>query len=67
MLFESTSFSCCHDQYFDIQKLTRCLAILPKSKGDEGTWSLLMQKILLFVNDYLTDAFQGLEEGNEKP
>ncbi|KAK4756807.1 hypothetical protein SAY87_006934 [Trapa incisa] len=47
---------------FLLEKLTRCLAILPKAKGDEGTWSLLMQRILLFVNDYLKDAFEGLEE-----
>ncbi|OWM87648.1 hypothetical protein CDL15_Pgr022761 [Punica granatum] len=47
---------------FMLEKLACCLAMLPKSKGDEGTWCLLMQKILWFINDYLKDAFEGLEE-----
>ncbi|KAI3427709.1 RIX1 domain-containing protein [Psidium guajava] len=45
-----------------LKKLARCLAILPQSKGDEETWSLLMRKILLLINSHLIDAFQCLEE-----
>ncbi|KAF8008951.1 hypothetical protein BT93_J0064 [Corymbia citriodora subsp. variegata] len=45
-----------------LKKLAHCLAILPLSKGDEETWSLLMQKILLLINSHLNDAFQCLEE-----
>lgn len=45
-----------------LKKLAHCLAILPQSKGDEETWSLLMQKILLLINSHLNDAFQFLEE-----
>lgn len=46
-----------------IQKLTHCLALLPKSKGDEESWSVMMQKILILINDQLNLALQGLEEG----
>lgn len=45
------------------QKLGHCLALLPKSKGDEVSWSLMMQKILVLINDHLNDVFQGMEEG----
>ncbi|KAK6233800.1 hypothetical protein QUC31_006206 [Theobroma cacao] len=45
-----------------LKKLGYCLALLPKSKGDEDSWSLMMQKILLSINDLLNDAFQGVEE-----
>ncbi|CAK9309947.1 unnamed protein product [Citrullus colocynthis] len=51
-----------------LKKLAHCLASLPKSKGDEDGWSLLMQKILLSVNSHLNEAFQGIGEdskGNE--
>lgn len=48
---------------FNIQKLAHCLALLPKSKGDEEGWSLMIQKILLSINRHLTDVFQGFEEG----
>lgn len=48
---------------FKIQKLAHCLALLPKSRGDEDSWSLMIQKILLLLNAHLNDAFQGLEEG----
>ncbi|KAI4384081.1 hypothetical protein MLD38_009848 [Melastoma candidum] len=44
------------------KKLAYCLAALPRSKGDEETWSLLMLKILLSVNRHLDDIFRGLEE-----
>ncbi|GLT57051.1 hypothetical protein SLA2020_300530 [Shorea laevis] len=45
-----------------LKKLGHCLALLPKSKGDEGSWSLMMQKILVLINDHLNDVFQGMEE-----
>ncbi|XP_010257020.1 PREDICTED: proline-, glutamic acid- and leucine-rich protein 1-like isoform X2 [Nelumbo nucifera] len=45
-----------------ISKFVYCLALLPKSKGDEVSWSLMMQKILISINAHLDDAFQGLEE-----
>lgn len=48
---------------FNNQRLAHCLALLPKSRGDEESWSLMMQKILLLINGHLNDAFQGLEEG----
>ncbi|XP_042498607.1 proline-, glutamic acid- and leucine-rich protein 1 [Macadamia integrifolia] len=44
------------------KKLSHCLALLPKSRGDEDSWSLMMQKILISINVHLNDAFQGLEE-----
>ncbi|KAM3732952.1 hypothetical protein ACB098_11G097400 [Castanea mollissima] len=46
-----------------LKKLAHCLALLPKSRGDEDSWSLMIQKILLLLNVHLNDAFQGLEEG----
>lgn len=49
-----------------LKKLAHCLASLPKTKGDEDSWSLLMQKILLSVNSHLNEAFQGIDsKGNE--
>lgn len=45
-----------------LKKLGHCLAILPKSRGDEDSWLLMMLKILLSINGHLNDAFQGLEE-----
>ncbi|XP_057980746.1 uncharacterized protein LOC131166320 [Malania oleifera] len=48
-----------------LKKLAHCLALLPKSRGDEDSWSLLMQKILFSVNSSLNEAFQGLEEENK--
>ncbi|KAI6669301.1 hypothetical protein NL676_004186 [Syzygium grande] len=45
-----------------LKKLAHCLAILPQAKGDEETWYLLMQKILLLIDSHLNDAFQCLEE-----
>lgn len=45
-----------------LKKFSHCLALLPKSRGDEASWSLMMQKILLTINVHLNDAFQGLED-----
>lgn len=45
-----------------LKKLADCLALLPKSRGDEDSWSLMIQKIILLLNSLLNDAFQGLEE-----
>ncbi|KAL5160861.1 Proline-, glutamic acid- and leucine-rich protein 1 [Glycine soja] len=44
------------------KKLAHCLTLLPKSKGDEESWSVMMQKILVLINDQLNLAFHGLEE-----
>ncbi|GMI72535.1 hypothetical protein like AT1G30240 [Hibiscus trionum] len=51
-------------KYSDItlKKLGYCLALLPKSKGDKDSWSLMMQKNLISINDHLNEAFQGVEE-----
>jgi len=46
-----------------IQKLIHCLASLPKSKGDEDRWSVMMQKILISINEQLNFTFEGVEEG----
>ncbi|XP_049380001.1 uncharacterized protein LOC125844716 [Solanum stenotomum] len=45
-----------------LKKLGYCLALLPKSRGDEDSWVLMMQKIMLSINIQLNDAFQGLEK-----
>ncbi|XP_041992177.1 uncharacterized protein LOC121743062 [Salvia splendens] len=45
-----------------LKNLGHGLSLLPKSRGDEDSWSLMMNKILLYVNSQLNDAFQGLEE-----
>lgn len=45
-----------------LKKLALCLSLLPKSRGDEDSWSLMMQKILLAINLLLNDSLQGLEE-----
>ncbi|KAK6135923.1 hypothetical protein DH2020_030341 [Rehmannia glutinosa] len=45
-----------------LKKLGYGLSLLPKSRGDEDSWSLMMDKILLYINSQLNDAFQGLEE-----
>ncbi|KAJ8644744.1 hypothetical protein MRB53_006492 [Persea americana] len=44
------------------KKFAEVLALLPKARGDEDSWTLLMQKILISINMHLNDAFQGLEE-----
>lgn len=46
-----------------LQKFAQILALLPNARGDEDSWTLLMQKILISINMHLNDAFQGLEEG----
>ncbi|KAK7292775.1 hypothetical protein RJT34_15628 [Clitoria ternatea] len=53
------SGGCSHNM---LKKLAHCLALLPKSKGDEESWTVMMQKILMLINDQLNLAFQGLEE-----
>ncbi|GFQ03160.1 hypothetical protein PHJA_002459800 [Phtheirospermum japonicum] len=45
-----------------LKKLAYGLSLLPKSRGDEDSWSLMMDKILIHINSQLNDAFQGLEE-----
>ncbi|KAL4576739.1 hypothetical protein LXL04_012838 [Taraxacum kok-saghyz] len=45
-----------------LKKLAVCLSLLPKSKGDEDSWSVLFQKLLIAINILLNDSFQGLEE-----
>ncbi|EPS62365.1 hypothetical protein M569_12425, partial [Genlisea aurea] len=44
------------------EKLGYALSMLPKLKGDDSSWLLMMDKILFVINNQLTDAFQGLEE-----
>ncbi|KAF5185273.1 3-chlorobenzoate-3,4-dioxygenase reductase subunit [Thalictrum thalictroides] len=44
------------------KKFAYCLALLPKTRGDEDSWLLMMQKILIFINMQLNDAFQFLKE-----
>ncbi|KAL5992129.1 hypothetical protein ACLOJK_013044 [Asimina triloba] len=46
-------------------KFAQSLALLPKAKGDEDSWSFMMQRILISINTDLKDAFQGLEEGKK--
>ncbi|XP_031741762.1 uncharacterized protein LOC116403953 [Cucumis sativus] len=52
---------------FYISNLEACPlpASLPKSKGDEDSWSLLIQKILLSINSHLNEAFQGIGEDSK--
>ncbi|KAL9223986.1 hypothetical protein vseg_000064 [Gypsophila vaccaria] len=45
-----------------LKKLACCLASLPKAKGDEESWSLMMRKILLSLSSLLDSALEGLEE-----
>ncbi|PRQ18884.1 hypothetical protein RchiOBHm_Chr7g0211051 [Rosa chinensis] len=49
-----------------LKKLAHCLALIPKSKGDEESWSLMIQKILLSINRHLNDVFQGFEEETKR-
>ena len=44
------------------KKLARCLALLPKARADEESWSLMLQKILVVINDQSNFAFQGIKE-----
>nr|XP_016498511.1 PREDICTED: proline-, glutamic acid- and leucine-rich protein 1-like isoform X1 [Nicotiana tabacum] len=45
-----------------LKKLACCLGLLPISRGDEDSWLLMMQKIMLSINIQLNAAFQGLEQ-----
>ncbi|KAL6552634.1 hypothetical protein OROHE_007998 [Orobanche hederae] len=45
-----------------MKKLAYRLSLLPKTRVNEDSWSLMMYKILLNINSLLNDAFQGLEE-----
>ncbi|KAL6552669.1 hypothetical protein OROHE_008033 [Orobanche hederae] len=45
-----------------MKKLAYGLSLLPKTRVNEDSWSLMMYKILLNINSLLNDAFQGLEE-----
>jgi hypothetical protein len=47
-----------------LQKFAQVLAMLPSVRVSEGSWSLMIQKILIGINNLLNDAFAGLEEGN---
>ncbi|XP_028755686.1 proline-, glutamic acid- and leucine-rich protein 1 isoform X1 [Neltuma alba] len=49
-----------------LKKLAYSLALLPKSRGDAESWSVLMQKILVIINDQLNHSFQGLEEETKR-
>ncbi|CAN6572558.1 unnamed protein product [Malus baccata var. baccata] len=49
-----------------LKKLAYCLALLPKSRGDEDSWSLMIQKILLLINGHLNDVFHGFEEETKR-
>ncbi|KAL0698667.1 hypothetical protein Bca4012_054789 [Brassica carinata] len=46
-----------------LKKFAHFLALLPKAnKGDAGSWSLMMQKLLISINVHLNNFFQGLED-----
>ncbi|KAJ4744923.1 hypothetical protein LUZ62_058707 [Rhynchospora pubera] len=45
-----------------LKKISGALALLPHAKGDSGSWSTIMQKLLFSINSLLNDIFQGLEE-----
>lgn len=49
-----------------LKNLAFCLASLPKSRGDEESWSLMMQKILLSLSSLLNDALEGLEQESRR-
>ncbi|TVU32378.1 hypothetical protein EJB05_24107 [Eragrostis curvula] len=44
------------------KKFARALASLPSVRVSEDSWSLMIRKILIMVNNLLDDAFTGLEE-----
>ncbi|XP_074310802.1 uncharacterized protein LOC141646758 [Silene latifolia] len=54
----------CHSSL--LKKLACCLASLPKSKGDEESWSLMMQKILLSLSALFDSVLEGLEEDSTR-
>nr|XP_009403178.1 PREDICTED: proline-, glutamic acid- and leucine-rich protein 1 [Musa acuminata subsp. malaccensis]XP_018683559.1 PREDICTED: proline-, glutamic acid- and leucine-rich protein 1 [Musa acuminata subsp. malaccensis] len=43
------------------RKIARCLALLPRIKGDEDSWSIMMQKIIIEIDMLLSNALEGLE------
>ncbi|XP_047328099.1 proline-, glutamic acid- and leucine-rich protein 1 [Impatiens glandulifera] len=45
-----------------VKELVYSLALLPKSRGDAESWSLMMLKLLYSINIQLKDAFEGIEE-----
>jgi hypothetical protein len=50
-------------RYVILQKMSVALALLPYTRGDSGSWSAIMQKLLISINFLLNDIFEGLEEG----
>ncbi|XP_062218887.1 uncharacterized protein LOC133918828 isoform X2 [Phragmites australis] len=44
------------------EKFARALALLPSVRVSEDSWSLMIRKVLIVVNNLLNDAFIGLEE-----
>ncbi|WOL18805.1 proline-, glutamic acid- and leucine-rich protein 1 [Canna indica] len=44
-----------------LKKIAYCLALLPRVRGDEDAWSVMMQKIIIEIDMLLDDALQGLE------
>ncbi|PUZ75281.1 hypothetical protein GQ55_1G146600 [Panicum hallii var. hallii] len=44
------------------EKFARTLALLPSIRVSEDSWSLMIRRILIVVNNLLNDAFVGLEE-----
>ncbi|KAJ8477452.1 hypothetical protein OPV22_021179 [Ensete ventricosum] len=47
------------------RKIARCLALLPRIKGDEDSWSIMMQKIIIEIDILLSNALEGLEGENK--
>lgn len=43
------------------RKIAHCLALLPRIKGDEDSWSIMMQKIIIEIDMLLSNALEGLE------
>ncbi|KAG9144631.1 hypothetical protein Leryth_020239, partial [Lithospermum erythrorhizon] len=48
------------------KKLFFVLSLLPKSRGDSESWTIMMQKILISIDNHLKDAFESLEEGSKR-
>ncbi|KXG29400.2 hypothetical protein SORBI_3004G030800 [Sorghum bicolor] len=44
------------------EKFARTLALLPSVRVSEDSWSLMIRRILIVINNLLNDAFIGLEE-----
>ncbi|KAL6877598.1 hypothetical protein ACP4OV_012813 [Aristida adscensionis] len=44
------------------EKFSETLALLPSVRVSEDSWSMMIRRILIMVNDLLNDAFVGLEE-----